>query len=82
MPNGREFISDLEFESRIKDMNDRQLQEFTARQVYDITTVVAKHDKRITAVERKSNKIVGTAAAIGTGIGAAVIALVSYLTGK
>ncbi len=82
MPNGKEFLNELEFETRMKDMNDRELQEFTARQVYDVCSVVAKHEKRITAVERKSNKIIGTAAAIGTGIGAGVIAIISYFTGK
>ncbi len=82
MANGEEFITDLEFESHIKDMNDRQLQEFTARQVYDVCSVVSKHAKRIVALEKKSNKIIGAAGAVGTGIGAGVIAIISYFTNK
>ena len=70
-----EFLNELELEEYIKKMSSRKLQEFTARQVYS-------HEQRLTIVEKKSNRIVGVAAAIGTGIGAGIIAVISYLTGR
>ncbi|KKM76873.1 hypothetical protein LCGC14_1375710 [marine sediment metagenome] len=77
-----EFLNDLEFEEYIKEMTSRKLLEFNSRQIYDICAVVAQHEKRLITVEKKSNRIVGGAAAIGTGIGALVIAVVSYFTGR
>ena len=77
-----EIINDLEFEAHIKGMTNRKLLEFNSRQIYDVCQVVVEHGNRITAVEKRSNKIIGAAGAIGTGIGAGVIAIISYFTGK
>jgi len=77
-----EIINDLEFEAHIKGMTNRKLLEFNSRQIYDVCQVVAEHGNRITAVEKRSNKIIGAAGAIGTGIGAGVIAIISFFTGR
>ena len=77
-----EILNDLEFEAHIKGMTNRKLLEFNSRQIYDVCQVVAEHGNRITSVEKKSNKIIGGAAAIGTGIGALVIAGINYFTGR
>ena len=80
MPN--EILNELDFETKIKPMNNRELLEFNSRQVYELCSTVASHGKRIHMVEKKSGRIIGGAAAIGTGIGAAVIAAISYFTGR
>ena len=80
--NGKEFISDLEFESLIKEMDDRELQEFTARQVYEVCSTVASHGKRLFAVERKGNRVIGAAGATGAFIGGGLIAIINYFTGR
>ena len=77
-----EFLNDLEFEEYIKEMTSRKLLEFNSRQIYDVCAVVARHEKRITSVEKKSNRIIGTAGMIGTGIGASVVAVINYFSGK
>ncbi len=75
-----EFLNDLEFEAHIKGMTNRELLKFNSRQIYDVCAVVSQHEKRLRDVEKKGNRIIGGAAAIGTGIGAAVIAAISYFT--
>ena len=77
-----EFIDDLEVEQRIKEMNDRQLMEFTARQCYDIISVASKHGKRITVLERRGNKIMGIVGGIGTFVGAVIITVFNYFAGR
>ncbi len=80
MPN--EFLNELDFEAKIKGMTNRKILEFNSRQLYDVCSTVANHEERLFKVEKKSNRIIGGAAAIGTGIGAGVIAVISYLTGR
>ena len=75
-------VDNLEFEAHIKKMTNRKLLEFNSRQIYEVCSTVALHEQRLHDVEKKSNRIVGTAAAIGTGIGALVIAVISYFTSK
>ena len=80
MPN--EFLNDMEFEAHIKRMTNRKLLEFNSRQIYELCSTVVSHGERLTMVEKKSNRIIGTAGMIGTGIGAGIIAVISYFTGK
>ncbi len=75
-----EFLNDLEFEAHIKGMTNRKLLEFNSRQLRDVCMVVGDHENRLHDVEKKGNRIIGGAAAIGTGTGAAVIAAISYFT--
>lgn len=78
MPNGMEFLSDLELEKLVKGMNDRELMEFTARQVYDVCNLAGSNQRRIMILEKRGNKIVGIAGAIGTFIGAVISGIISF----
>lgn len=75
-----EFLNNLEFEAHIEGLNNRKLLEYNSRQIYDMCEVIAQHEKRLVRVEKKSNRLIGGAAAIGTGIGAIVLAVISYFT--
>ena len=77
-----EILNKLDFEAKIKKMTNRKLLEFNSWQIYDNNLVVSRHEKRITSVERKSNRIIGTAGMIGTGIGASVVAVINYFSGR
>lgn len=77
-----EFLNELDFEAKIAEMSNRELMEFNSRQLYDVCSTVVSHGNRLDKVENKNNKMIGGAAAIGAGIGAAVIAVISYLTGR
>ena len=77
-----EFLNELDFEAKIKGMTNRKLLEFTSRQVYEVCSTVALHEERLDKVEKKSNRIIGTAGIIGTGIGAGVIAVMNYFTSR
>lgn len=79
MPDGRYLLNDIEFEQAIKEMDDRQLLEFTARQTYSISNTVAGHDKRIKSLEGQSNRRSGFIGGAGAIIGAAVSSIVDYL---
>lgn len=80
MPNG--MLNDLEFEQRIQQMNDRELLEFTARQMYDVCLTVNNHDSRIGTLENRDKKSFGLASGIGTFIGAVIVAIIDFLTRK
>ena len=89
MPNGTNLLTEAEFENEIEKMTDRQLGEFTARQIMKVTarcmaeaTEFEKLSGRIKAVEdhdRKSFVVTGTA---GGSVGAAIAVLVNYILGS
>jgi len=79
MPNGRYFLNDLELEQQIKDMNDRQLLEFTARQTYDVCILATSNEKRIAKLENKNLKLNGIIGGSGALIGAAVAASINFM---
>ena len=82
MPNSKTFLNDLELEKHIKDMDSRQLMEFTARQVYDVCSLVTKHERRINYLEKQSNKVTGVIGGIGTFIGAVTVGVINYFINK
>jgi len=73
MPNGYDLINEINFRESIKRMEDRELSEFTALQVYETCILVQKNDKRITTLENRDKRWAG----IGAGIGA-VFAVLFY----
>ena len=79
MPSRPSFLNNIETEQHIKGFSDRELMEFTARQVCDIFTVVQDHGKRIKAIEHKGSKLIGIAGGIGTAIGAIITGAFNYL---
>ncbi len=78
----KNFQSDLQVEQQIKEMPDRELMEFTARQVYSVCSTVRSHGQRIERLEGRANKMTGLAGGIGTAIGAALVALFSHLNNR
>jgi hypothetical protein len=82
MPNGRYFLNDLAFEQQIKDMSDRQLLEFTARQTYDVSILATTNAKKISTLEHRDKKFAGAMGGIGGAIGAGIITAINYFTGR
>jgi len=86
MPNGKYMLNDLEFEKEINKMTDRQLMEFTARQVWDVNIIACANRNRIQKLEgvnlRASSKAGGIGGIIGSAIGALTVFLVNHFTGR
>ena len=61
----------LDFDKSIREMTDRGLLEFTAREVYT-------HGKRITTLENRSNKTFGAVGGIAGFIGIVIGAVINY----
>lgn len=79
MPNGLEFLSDMELEDRIKRMDDRELLEFNTRQTYHAYVLSASNERRIVVLEKRDKKFFGFIGSIGTFVGAAIVAFVEFL---
>ena len=79
MPNGRYFLNDMELEQAIKQMDDRQLLEFTARQTYDVSNLAANHEKRINRLESRRRKELSATSGIGAILGAAIYTAIDFL---
>jgi len=82
MTNKRQFLNDLELEERITGMSDRELMEFTARQTYDVCNLARNNEQRIELLEKRGNKFIAVVGAVGTFIGAIIIAIINYFAGK
>ena len=80
MSNGQEMLDDLELEKRISELDDRGLQEFTARQVYETRKDVSSNTRRIKCLETRNKKTFAITGGIGSVIGAAIIAVINYFT--
>ena len=72
------MLGDLEFEQRIGELSDRELSEFTARQIFECRKDIHSNTKRIRTLEGKSRKIFAITGATGTMIGGAIVALINY----
>ena len=85
MPNGKPMLDELEYNRLIKGLSDRELQEFTARQLYDIKIIAFTNTERIGVLEKRDvslRRAGGIGGAIGSAIGAGVVCAVNYFTGK
>lgn len=82
MGNRIEFLNDLELEDRLKDMSDREIIEFVARQTYDVCNLAGSNERRIVLLEKRGNKFIGGVGVIGAFIGAIVIAVINYFAGR
>ncbi len=72
--------NELDFEKRIKEMEDRQLLEFVARTSYDICQQCVREDKRITALENGDRKQSGIVSGVTSLITSVVIGVITYFT--
>ena len=77
MNNNRKFLNDLEFEDHLKDMSDRDVLEFTARQTYNVCQLASSNERRINILERRGNKFIGIVGAVGAFVGAIIIAVIN-----
>lgn len=82
MPNGNNVINELDFESKIGALKDRELLEFVARQNYETCIRCEKHNTRITALEGQSKKISGVTGGITGTITAVIIGVLGYFFPK
>lgn len=80
MPDG--MLNEAEFENEMKEMSDRQLIEFTARQVFGIHTNCKKEDIRIKALESRDKKTFGLSGGAGAVFGGIMVAIIDYFTKK
>ncbi len=76
------LLNDLEFEQRIGELNDRELSEFTARQVFESRKDIQSNTRRIKTLEKKSNKIIAITGSASSMIGGAIVALINHFSGK
>ena len=81
MPNGRDVVNELDFLEHIKELPDRELLEFVARQNFETAIRCPVHDRRITSLEKGSRKTSGITGGATGGIIAAIVAIISYLKG-
>lgn len=76
------IINDLDFEKRIKDLPDRQLIEFIARQTLEITGKCKQYDKDIDSLksgDRRASTIAGSVSGTITSI---LIGIANYLLNR
>ena len=84
MPNDKEILNDMEFESHLAEMGDNQLEliKFVARQQYKMSKLCPIHNKRIKALENKDKKMFGLTGGVGGIIGAIVASIIDYFARK
>lgn len=71
MPNGKYILNDLEFNKQIREMNDRNLMEFTAKLSYSNAI-------RIISLEGQNKKRLGFTGGVGVFLGGLIIGLIEY----
>lgn len=82
MPN--ELLSDMEFEQRLNEFGDNELEllKFLARQQYHTSKLCPIHSKEIKALQNRDNKMMGIVGGIGAFVGWAISAVINYFTGR
>ena len=76
-----EYLDDMELENRITSMPDRELSEFTAREVCKANRRIDTNCKRLDSLESRSNKFTAGIASLGVFIGGIIVGVVEYLRG-
>ena len=73
----------LEFEENIRKMDDRELLEFTARQVYSVRELCPLHEKRLKVLEdidKHDKRRLSLSGSVGGLIAGGVVALLDYFS--
>jgi len=76
---GMNFLDDMELERQLGDMSDRELNEFTAHQVYQVCNLAQSNERRIVNLEKRSNKFIGLVGTIGAFLGALIVGGLDFL---
>ena len=76
------IINEAEFENAIRTMSDRQLTEFTARQIFDVCKNCAVQSARLDVLEGRDKKFVGVVGGVGGVLGGAIIAVLNWLSSR
>jgi len=76
-----EFLNDMEFETKLNEMGDNQLEllKFVARQQYQTSKLCPVHNARIKSLENKNKKLFGVVGSIGAIIGSIIAVIVDYI---
>jgi len=77
-----EMLNELDFEKQIKDMADRPLLEFIARQSWETASKCKGYDKDIEDLKGGNRKASTISGGITGTIAGIIIALISYFQGK
>ena len=81
MTNGLNFLNDMEFEERLAGMGDRELQEFIARQTYDVCALAGSNERRINFLEKRSTRFISALGSLCAVVGGGIVALINYFVG-
>lgn len=75
------MMDDLEFENRLNDMGDNQLEliKFVARQQNSTGKTLVSHGKRLRRLEGKNFRLFGFVGLTGAVLGTAITATIDYL---
>ena len=74
------MLNALEFEQRLEEFGDNQLEllKFVARQYYETSNLCPIHDKSIKNLEKQNKKLFGIVGGAGAILGTAITAMVDY----
>ena len=72
------ILNDLNFEEKIKKLDDRPLLEFIARQTYEITGKCRSYDKDITLLKNGDRKVSSILGGISGTITAIIIGIIGW----
>jgi len=78
MPNGKCILNELDFETHIERMGDRDLLEFVARQNYETSIRCEKHDNRITTLENQQRRMAGLTGGIAGMVSSIIVGIINY----
>ena len=73
------MLNEMDFEQRIKKMPDRDLQEFTARQIFSVCKRCERHEKRIINLETLDRRMIVAGGGVGAVISGAVYAIIQLV---
>ena len=82
MPNGSEMLEEMNLEEQLKKFSDRELSEFTARQVYELSNICNLHERQIKILVGRDNKTFGLVGGASGILGSAIIAVLNYFTNR
>ena len=77
-PNGQFMLNEMDFEQQIRNMKDRELLEFVARQTYGVYILAGENRNRIKGLESQRHKAFGLTGGAGAFFGAAVAVLADW----